>query len=104
MNSSLPIFAAEKSEGKPDEFAAVKRADEEIPGRFTGNGQRERKRIVIAHAPNFFFYRFQLAEVFDAFEIANRNVLRVLASHYRWPFARRDRWRLGMAITVGFWH
>src|SRR5271157_4943902 len=104
----LPVLAAEESEGEADHLVLIfililiEGPDENIARRLEGNGQREGQGVLVRHPPDFFLDCFQLAEVVDALEVANRNLLRGATGHHHhcWPFARFEIWSLGMAISA----
>src|SRR5580658_375553 len=90
MNRRLSVLAAEKSEGETDQpvlilttiFSRIKGPDQNIARRLEGDGKRQGQGIVVRHSPDFFLYRLQLAEVVDALEIADANLLRANAGHH----------------------
>src|SRR6266446_8185411 len=103
VNRCLPVFAAEKSEGEPDQlifiFLLVEGSDENIADSFAGNGQREGQGVLVRHAPDLFLHCFQLAEIVDTLEVANRNLLGA-ASHQGRPLSCFHVWSPGIAISA----
>ncbi len=98
VDRRLPVLAAEKSEGEADEFLLVESPDENVARSLAGNRQRQGQSVIVRHPPDFFLHRFQLAEVVDALEVADYNLLRSAARHHGWPFARFEFGSQGMAI------
>ena len=85
VDGRLSVLTAEKSEGEADQLLffilifnvveiVVEGTDKNIACRLEGNRHRERQSIVVCHTPHFLLDGFQLAEVVDAFEVANEDL------------------------------